>query len=90
MKDQKLLWVGLVFVALAVVGFIFIDFTPSGWAHEHKVPQGHDEPIKGRWMAEEGGKKNVNNKRRELGERTGAMKTCQVPIWIPFLGAPRS
>jgi hypothetical protein len=44
MKDQKLLWVGLVFVALAVVGFIFIDFTPSGWAHEHKVPQGHDEP----------------------------------------------
>jgi hypothetical protein len=37
MKDQKLLWVGLVFVALAVVGFVFVDFTPSGWAHEHKV-----------------------------------------------------
>jgi transmembrane 9 superfamily protein 3 len=35
MKDQKLLWVGLVFVALAVIGFIFVDFTPSGWAHEH-------------------------------------------------------
>jgi hypothetical protein len=39
MKDQKLLWVGLVFVALAVIGFIFVDFTPSGWAHEHKVLQ---------------------------------------------------
>jgi hypothetical protein len=24
-------------VALAVVGFVFVDFTPSGWAHEHKV-----------------------------------------------------
>lgn len=47
MKDQKILWLGLALVGLAVIGFIFIDFTPSGWAHEHKYEIGEEVYL---WM----------------------------------------
>jgi len=41
-KEQRLLWVGVVCVGLAVLVLTVVPFSPSGWAHEHRYEEGEE------------------------------------------------